>query len=73
MGVERPEADEGVWVLRLVVSGLACGTWLSPFQQKRATSSLKLVKLEGRINSSSGVASSEEGESVVDKDKTEEE
>ena len=47
-------------------SGLVCGTWLSLFQQKRATSSLKLVRLEGRMNSSSGVASSDDGESVVD-------
>ena len=73
MGVERPEADVGVWLLRLGASGLACGTWLSLFQQKRATSSLKLVKLEGRMNSSSGVASSEDGESVVDEDRAEEE
>ena len=71
--MERPEADVGVCAARPGGSGLVCGTWLSLFQQKRATSSLKLVRFDGRINSSSGVANSEDGERVVDDDKADEE
>lgn len=71
--MERPDAEVGVCAVSAGASGLVWGTWLSLFQQKRATSSLKLVRFEGRMNSSSGVASSEEGERVVEEDNADEE